>query len=604
MKKAVLTIVAAGIVAGGVATGILVLKKKSAGGFSAAEVLPAETIALVEFPDLKTTGLRWKETSLWKIAHEPEVQAFLERPRAQLPKNETWEAVKTHLRQASVRDAFVAVTAIENNNPRVVGGVSFDGSRKEIEALVAKAREKARAAAPEGKADLIRYNTFEIESFSREGVTLAGAFAGNWYLAANDLDLLKATLDRVSGGSRENALSGNEVFQKSLARGASNPELRVFVKLEALTERLLALAAFSGKAVDPAQAEEIRKMKALGYTARFEGERIRDTTFILSPGAAKVPSLNGTTLALTSPATFLYYGFAPILPEHWEVPSGVPDRSGVLAMMESLSERLAQQGFDAAEFQKAFGPEFGVLSDWEPAAQTPSFGIVAEVRNEALARKFAETCLGEWARAEGSGSTKGATFWTAPAGGNGMVRFAPTAALTSRYFLLGLDSGSVQAAAARISAGGDTLAKNPVFEGAAATVRKAGTGIGYLDTKTVFERTYGTLRPLAMLYAGFVPQLATYIDVAKLPTTEPISKHLLPTVLTASQTEDGFLTESTGSVTFAQGGALIGAAVASAVVPALDGTLPLPGLGKPKSARARQHGATSPAASAGAAAHE
>ncbi len=577
MKKAVLTIVAVGV-AGGAAIGLLTWKKRGGSALSAAQLVSEETMAFAEFPDFKASGARWRETSLWKIIHEPEVQAFLERPRTQIPTNETWESVKTHLRQADARSAFISLAGIENNMPKVVGGLAFSGPRGEVEALVAKAKTQAHAASPGGKADLVKYKNFEIESFSDRDITVAGAFAGNWYLVANNIDLLKATLDRFSGETQEKALADGEVYRKSLARLSQDPEFRVFAKVDALVDRIVALAAVSGKPVDAAQVEEIRKMKAFAATTRFEGERIRDSYFILSPNAARTPTLSGGTLALTSPETLFYYAFAPVLPEKWEAPNAAADPSGFLNALQSISGQLSQQGIGGAEFKAAMGPEFSIISDWPASALSPTVAITTEVRDAALARKIVETCCAGWNKQEAGD----ATYWSAPSK-EGMFAISPTVALTEKHVLLGIDLAGVKAAVAKTAAGatGKTLATTPTYESALATVAKPGSVLGYVDSKAIFERVYGSLRPAAMMWAAFVPQAATYVDVAKLPTTEPISKHLLPTVFSSSQTEDGFFGESTGTVTFSQGGIGIGALGGAALVPAMQGKMQLPGFGKP-----------------------
>jgi len=263
MKKAVLTIVGVGVVAG-VAAGLLVWKRRAEVGTTPlAQWVPAETVALAELPDLAASSIRWRETALWKILHEPEVQAFLDRPRSKVPKNAAWDDTLDHLRRVQPRRGFLAVTGVVDNMPRVVGGFAFSGQRDEVEALVAKAKAQAQAASPGGKAELSRYQNFEIESFSDKGVTVAGAFAGNWYFVANNLDLLKATLDRFASGSAEGALSGTEIYKKSVSRLPSNPDFRVFLQPAAFFEKLMAFSASAGQNIDPNQAAELRKIQAV-----------------------------------------------------------------------------------------------------------------------------------------------------------------------------------------------------------------------------------------------------------------------------------------------------------------------------------------------------
>lgn len=552
MKKTVLSIVAAACVAGGGVAGFLIWKKNagSRADLSAAQLLAGDTLAFAEFPDFKTSATRWRETSLGKILDEPEVRAFLERPRAQLAKNAVWAEIKTHLRNAQPHRAFLAIAGVENNMPRVVAGLSFDGPRAEIEGLLARARDRAQSASPAAKADVAQYKSFEIESISDKDVTLAGAFAGNWYFLANNVDLLKATLDRFSGEASGDSLAASEVYRKSTARLPADPEFRIFARVEEFMDRLIGLAEVQGKTIDAARAGEIRKAKAIAAATRFEGDRIRDTSFVFSPGSVSVPVLNGSTLALTSPGTLLYCAFAPIVPDTWEVPNLAAYPAPIQAVVHALGSRLNEQGIGVKEFKAAFGPEFGLLSDWGPGATSvPSVALATEVRDPALALKFAEGGCAGWEKAESNGTT----LWSAPSSGGAL---SPAVALTPKFLIVGLNAEATRALAAKTTATGaesGTLAKSPGYTGALQTVGNPSVSLGYLDVKSTFERLYGTLRPAAMLWAGFVPNLATYVDAAKLPTTEPISKHLLPTVFSSSQTEDGFLSESTGSVTLTQG---------------------------------------------------
>ena len=56
-----------------------------------AELAPAETVLFVQFPNLRQTALRLPKTDLYQIWREPEVQAFLEKPRRKAPWMIEWE---------------------------------------------------------------------------------------------------------------------------------------------------------------------------------------------------------------------------------------------------------------------------------------------------------------------------------------------------------------------------------------------------------------------------------------------------------------------------------------------------------------------------------
>ena len=81
-----------------------------------------------------------------------------------------------------------------------------------------------------------------------------------------------------------------------------------------------------------------------------------------------------------------------------------------------------------------------------------------------------------------------------------------------------------------------------------------------------------------MIWANFVPHAGDYVQMAKLPASETISKHLLPMVLSSRQTSDGWLIESSGSVTFFQVAAAAAAITGAAAVPVIEGKAVVPGL--------------------------
>jgi hypothetical protein len=83
----------------------------------------------------------------------------------------------------------------------------------------------------------------------------------------------------------------------------------------------------------------------------------------------------------------------------------------------------------------------------------------------------------------------------------------------------------------------------------------------------LFERIYGTARPVAVLWAGFTPKVGEFVDVGKLPATETISKHLGPIIYSQSITSEGELMESVGPVTLGQAAVGIGAGIGAAMVP-------------------------------------
>ena len=99
-------------------------------------------------------------------------------------------------------------------------------------------------------------------------------------------------------------------------------------------------------------------------------------------------------------------------------------------------------------------------------------------------------------------------------------------ALTEKFLLLGLNSASVNDAIQRLGSTEPKLGETPAFRAAEQSVGRATSAYGYLDLRGLFERFYGTFRPILAMSLAFMPAAGEYVDASKLPSTEAISRHL------------------------------------------------------------------------------
>ncbi|HWL52189.1 MAG TPA: hypothetical protein VNQ90_07130 [Chthoniobacteraceae bacterium] len=588
MRKTGLVVIVVAVVAAIVASFVLRQGGALSETLPAAQFLPGDTLVFVEVPDLPRTRERWHETALATIAREPEVAAFLERPLSRLPRHDLWEKIKTHSRAVRPRQLFAALTALEGQMPRMAAGFSYDGPKEALEAVFADLRHAAAEASPAGKSELIRHGDDEIESFSDRDVTVAWVLAGNWCFCANDLDLLKATLDRYRNGKTEGTLAGDPHYRKSTGAVAEDPELRLFIQPAPLVERLAGLSAASGQPMKPQQIKDLKKIEGIAFTSRFYGPQLHDSLFLLSSDPTEVPRLTGSTLALAGADTLLYYATAFNLPREVEIPEApadLPDTSGVLAALSELRSRLKAGGWDDADFAVAFGHELGGQFIWPKQAPYPLPLLTLETGDHAKARKLAEIYCAGWSFSE----RNGLPYWQGPE--LALPGFAPVLTLTDKHLILGLDTASVETAATAPASIRQPLGEMPAFKKAFEALPKPTSSLAYLDTREVFERIYGAVRPMAMIWVNFIPGAAEYVDISKLPETETIAQHLTAGAFSVSQNAGGFLMESTGTLTMFQQGLLIGGVAGAAAVPLIQGKVALPGLGNPL----KQSPASSPA---------
>lgn len=543
MKK--LPVLAAVLLVASVAAAVFFTRQHSR--LAASELVPAETILFASLPDLGRTGLRWKQTALFKILHEPEVLAFLDEPKARL-KSKALGSLDSinQIREIRPGEVFFAVTGLADA-PKVIAGFSYGGSAEAARALL----EKPKSRLAKENRTTVQHGNIEIESFSDGKVVLANAFAGNWCLVANDLELLKSTLDRMQ--RKAPSLSKDPLFQKALSKVSQDPDGMVFFQPNPALDRLKRVLESAGKASDGVEA--LRKVEAFIGTSKIEGAQIHDTTFVLMKEGAKEEALSRGSLAFTSLDTLLYYVARLRWPSAADLDNG--KALGLADSVGRLEQVLAAKGVKLEELPALIGPEAALVLDWAPVAARPSGVLVVDIGDREKVTKLADLFSqeqGAWARSE----IDETTFYLSRSQIVPMV--SPALAITDKFALLGIDLESVKGAVARLRGSGKPLSQSDLYSKSAAVVAPPSTVFGFLDSRALFERTYSTVRPFLLFWSGI--KKGEYFDLTKLPTTEAVSKHLGPVVLSCSQKPDGLLVESVGSVTF--GHAAIGLAASLA----------------------------------------
>ena len=570
MKKLLLSLVL--LVAA--ATAAFVVYKKTLGAHvPAALLVPGETLLFADVPNVPRTALRWPKTGVAHIFAEPEMQKFLEKSRERDGLMKSLDEKLAQLLRLAPREVFVAVTSIDGPTPKWIAGCAFLGRKSQAVALLAEPRAALKAAWPAGKSDLGTHGTTEVESFTFGDSVVAEAFQADWYLVSNDVALLHRTLDAAAlPHGAADALGTREVFKKATAPLPAEGDTLVFAQLGTLTERVKSLLVASGQAVDPKQLAELQRMQAVAWGTKLEGAQVRDTIYLLAPGGAAETTLPRRALAFSAAETFLYYGMA--LPAKIEIPESTGLLGGYLTMLAPMEKALAEKGLKWADLSVAFGPELGVVADWGTDEPSPSALLALDVRDPAKARAFVDVFTGTapgtpgWVRSE----KDGATLFQSPAGA-GLLPVSPALALTGKFLVLGFSPAAVETALTRLNSGQAGIVQTAAYQGAVKTVGAPTAGFGYLDMKTLIERSYSTIRPMLALSMATAGEGEAAFDAGKLPSTETISRHFTPSVYSQSVTAEGTLVESSGTLTFNQ--VLIGAigGGVAAAFPLIESTL-------------------------------
>ncbi|MGB8355383.1 MAG: hypothetical protein WCD79_15910 [Chthoniobacteraceae bacterium] len=539
----------------------------------ASELLPGDTVALLEVSDLQRSSVRWKETALFKIISEPEVQAFLAKPESKIPANQQMEEKLAGAQKLGAKELFVAVTTITGNIPKFVAGFDYTGDRSDAEALVSGLKTQLKTSFPAGKSDIQKYGESEIETFEFNEVKIASVFKNHWFFASDDLDLLKLTLDRLDGKADANtSLRQNAAYKTSLLKLPQSADVSWFVQPKTLADRLVTLMSVSDPNFDAKQLDGLKKIEAIAGGMKLDGEKIRDAIYVYEPGRGAEPPMARNSLAFTTPDTLLYYASVLNMSGAPRLPDPSLDSTGILRTLDSLRQGLESAGLTYADFKDSFGPEIGALVDWPASVLQPSLILTLDVKDHAKAQKFIETLVGgqagfpAWAKQDIGGTP----FYSLPQQAAGFVAVTPVLALTDKALLFGPTLESIQNAVQLGKAGGGGLEKSAGFQTAINTVAKPSKTLVYIDGKVLFEKIYNLVVNPLKIMAMFNPHANDYADLSKLPATETISKHLGPIIYSQSADADGTLMESSGPVTLSQAVFVVGVGGGIAAMPALE----------------------------------
>src|SRR5213592_1742651 len=187
-------------------------------------LLPRETIFLAHMPDFNRTRDEWYRSDIYQLYHEPAVQDFLRKPLGNLPKTDAASQTLQEIEQLDPKHAFFALTTLDNNNPRFVGGFRFRGSEEEAERVISRWRSTFQEQTPGAKREKLQYQRHEIELVTGPPFTLATTYDRPWFFAATDLTGLKVLLDRADhrAKSSETTLDKDGAYRAAVAHRPSN----------------------------------------------------------------------------------------------------------------------------------------------------------------------------------------------------------------------------------------------------------------------------------------------------------------------------------------------------------------------------------------------
>src|SRR5438874_6684235 len=550
MRRILLLVIAGAAVAVAIWYAWRISQKTSGAPISA--LLPRETIFLAHLPDFNRTRDQWHHSDLYLLSREPAVQDFLSKPLSKLPKKDAASQTLRDFEQLGPRDAFFALTSIDNNNPKFAGGFRLQRSPEEAERVIGKWRSNFFEKNPAAKREKLQYEHHEIEIVTATPFTLATAYDRPWFFAATDLTELKAILDRADGRLKNSkvALDADEAYRAAAAHMPSSYAVSFYLQPKMLSERIAALRAAIQSPVSPNERTMLEQVRGISGATSFENGKIHDLLFLEMPELEEHAKITRSSLTLGTKDTVFYLSMLLNIGQKFEALS---QAAGVGGAMQKLFQTFSNSGITADDWKAAFGLELGSLADWPSSAHWPSLLLTLPVIDATKAGEIVEAITrGEkdaiWTQTE----KNGVRYFSMQSPAN-LIAVTPTIALSSRILIAGFNPVSVEEAIKRSGGTASSeLSNSQTYRNAATSVPSPSNFFAYVDAALLYSRLDASLRPMLLLAAAFMPGITDYVNLGKLPAPEVITKHLSPIVSAQRYDRDGYVAESFGPLTLDQ----------------------------------------------------
>jgi hypothetical protein len=516
------------------------------------ELLPETTLALIEVPDFLRARTQWHGSDLCQIWREPTVQAWLQKPLARLPQDGGGgrQMLEDFLKLGPAH-GFVALTSLENNEPKLLSGFHFHKSPEEARTFLEQRKAEWLLKSGGAKRETTVYEQHQIETVSVSHFVFASVYDNHWFLVSNDLAALKTLLDRVDHrGEKAPSLQANAAFSDATRHLPNDYAALLFIDPRPFVEKLIPLVAMTGQSLPMDQLDRLKLVRTVATTFGFDRGKMHETDFVAMPRMGAEEKLEGRLLGVAGTNTFFYSAARIPWPETMFSPTAT-GAVGLPAALQQLTAALKARGIAEKDLREAFGEELEVVGDWPADSRLPALQATLPVKDPTRARKIAEALTSveiagmPWIKSE----KNGAAFYSAQLAG-GIFPIQIALAVSDQMILAGSETAAVEATLTRIAAPAKELEKSAVFRDASKQVPAGESAFNYVDTRLLFERADATLRPLLLMGAAFSPALGKNVDPAKIPPPEAITKHLSPIVMSQRYEKEGYVTESLGPVTF------------------------------------------------------
>ena len=487
----------------------------------AAHLAPANGVFYVECRDFGQTQKRFSEANLARIMSEPSVQRFISFSGNNLPA--PCKSIAEALAKLSPSSAFFSSYSL--NRDEWIGGVHCSGDLRSWENQLAAPLATLFASRFKALSEL-NQNDFAVTQPSKG--TLFGVRTGSWLLFSPKPVYLHDAIRRMNAVN--SGLDTSDLFLRCRTRVPEDADLYAFATGEGLRVMEQGMKPFLPRS----------DISGLIFSAKIEGSNVHDTVFACCTRAPPTDDLDRKGLFLTTDKTLLYVATSLDLLGLRSAADALSKESGIAETAKQYFDEVNRTGVD---FESLSDVVKGVELVLNRAASGNSIAgvFLVETKDGARAGEFLKMIL----TAEFP-----SRFRAQNLDGNLVYIFRNQVGTTLVLGMVDQDliatmSESVFTDAAKAIRGQKVGLPNLANDGAPTT---AGLRL-YVDTPTLFERGYSMLRPVLAFGSALVPDLDRYLDPTMLPEAPEISRHLSPIMLTRRELSDGFLDESTGSLT-------------------------------------------------------
>ena len=558
MRRTVFLVVVGAVAAFAVWYVWRISQKTSSASVSA--LLPRETIFLAHLPDLNRTRDQWHHSDLYLLYREPAVQDFLRKPLAKLPKKDAASQTVQEIERIDPKNAFFALTSMANDSPKIVVGFRFRENQNNAEKIITGWCSEALGD-PSAR-ETIDYQRRKIHIFTFGLFSLASVYDRNWFFASNNLAEIKALLDRADGRVKnaKNTLDADESYRAAAAHMPSSYAASFYLQPKTLSARLATLRAAIQSSGATNERPLLEQVRSISGAMRFESGKIHDLLFLGVPKLEQDAAITRSSLTLGTKETFFYLSMLLNIGQKIDA---LNQAAGIAGTMQKFFQTFSDSGITADDWKAAFGVELGSLADWPSNAPWPSLILTLPVIDMARASKIVEAVTRADENAIWTQTEKDSVRYFSMPSSATLIAITPTIALSNRILIAGFNPVSVEEAIKRDDSVSSELSNSQAYKTAAKLVPSPTNFFAYIDASQLYSRLDGSLRPMLLMAAAFMPGMTDYIDLTRLPAPEVITKHLSPIVSSQRYDGDGYVAESVGPITLGQ--SAIGLAILSGV---------------------------------------